>query len=278
MYLSSEASGIGSLSFTIADGDAGIEQTISMIRTLVHQGVRDVTVNRTALEILQGVPPHEPELEAQAIYNWVRKNIRFTNDIYGAETLRPAAEILRVRAGDCDDINGILLPTLLESVGIQSRLVTIAADDARPDNFSHIYCEANLDGAWTPLDAAARSASFGRAPAVYWRKKIWPVTNEDGHIAGLGMYLGQDDDGGGSWTDTLSQLVPVITAGTTGAANVIKAFTAPYSLTTTATTTAPRTTSSGLQTVAAVQGSSSGVVILMGGAALLIFALMALKR
>ena len=278
MYLSSQSPDLGSLSFTIAEGDAGIEQTVGMIRQLIHQGVRDVTVNRTALGIVQGVPPHEPALEAQAIYQWVRTNIRFTGDIYGAETLRPAAEILRVRGGDCDDINGILLPTLLESVGIQSRLVTIAADDSRPENFSHIYPEANLNGVWTPMDAAAKSASFGRAPAVYWRKKIWPVTNEDGQIAGLGMYLAQDDDG---ILSELAQLTPLISASTAGAANIIKAVTAPYAPTISTAlpgTAAQPASASGLLPVAAVQTSGSSTVVLMGGAGLLIVLLLVMKH
>ncbi len=182
MYRSSVLAGIGSVDLEIAPGDQGIAQTIDAIRQLVFDGVRDVDVNRTALQIVSSAPAHNPGAEARAIYNWIRSNIRFTNDIYGAETLRPAREILLVRAGDCDDINGVLLPTLLESVGIQSRLVTIAADQTRPEVFSHIYAEANLDGQWVPMDAAARSARFGLEPAEYWRRQTWDVTPDESRL------------------------------------------------------------------------------------------------
>ena len=117
MYLSNGSQHVGSVSFEIPEGDTGTAATIEKIRELIYQGVRDVNVNRMAVGILQGVPAHRPALEARAIYDWVRANIRFTQDISTAETLRTAAEILQVRAGDCDDINGVLLPTLFSSVG-----------------------------------------------------------------------------------------------------------------------------------------------------------------
>jgi len=54
--------------------------------------------------------------EIRSIFDWVRRNIRFFKDIDGVETLRTAREILTIRGGDCDDINAVLLPSLLLTI------------------------------------------------------------------------------------------------------------------------------------------------------------------
>ena len=150
----------------------------AIFRRFVQDAVRSPEVNRLAIRILQesNAPQHNPTAEAKAIFNWVRKNFRFVSE--SEETLRPIEEILRVRAGDCDDINGILLPSLLMSVGIPVRLVTVAVEPDAPKSFSHIYAEALLDGEWVAVDAARPGASFGRAPEHYFRKRIWKISGD----------------------------------------------------------------------------------------------------
>jgi hypothetical protein len=175
----------------LAGGDFGTAQTVAVIRRLVDRGIRSPLINRTAIEILHssGVPQFNTAAAARAIFAWTQANTRFVPDMVGKETLRSADEILRVRAGDCDDLNAVLLPSLLGTVGIPSRLVTIARVED-PSEFAHIYIEANLDGAWTPMDVARPGAQFGLAPAQYSRKRLWSLTSnqfEDiGGLAGLG--------------------------------------------------------------------------------------------
>jgi hypothetical protein len=247
MYLATGSqNGFGSASIEIPEGDEGTAQTIALIRQLVYQGVRDASVNRTAVGIVQTVPAHRPDLEARAIYDWVRANIRFTPDISSAETLRTAAEILRVRAGDCDCSNGILLPTLFSSVGLDSRLVTVAADDSRPDIFSHIYPEVMVNGQWTPADAAAEHASWGKEPGHVYRKRVWDLeTDSYQDLKGV-SFLGQDD--GFDW----GALAQTIAVGTTGVAQIVRAASVPtlpvgsYGLQPVASATATVSSSGGL--------------------------------
>ena len=278
MYLREGTLGNGSLDLQIAEGDVGTAQTVSLMRSLIDQGVRDADINRFALALLERVPAHDTMAEAKAMYQWVRKNIRFTGDIYNAETLRTAREILQVRAGDCDDINGVLLPTLLESVGIETRPITINADSGRPELYSHIYTEANIDGQWIPLDAASKHASFGKAPAVYWRKTAW---DGEGGPEAMARYLEQDDgDGGVNWT----AVAQMVTAGTVGAANIIKAENAPYAPTTIMPTSAIPTfgQTTGLTPVASATvtagGSSGTATLLLGGGALLLLAFLFFRK
>ena len=199
---------------TIPDGDRGVETTVRYISRFVQDAVRSPEVNRLAISILHesNAPQHNPTAEAKAIFNWVRRNFRFVSE--SEETLRPIQEILRVRAGDCDDINGILLPSLLLSVGIPVRLVTVAVEPDAPESFSHIYAEALLNGSWVAVDAARPGARFGRAPEHYFRKRVWKISGDRySDVAGLNGYRGLGFD--------FSALTSLVSAGATGAAQIL---------------------------------------------------------
>lgn len=271
-------------SIPLASGDAGVAQTIRAMRRLIEQGKKDPHVHEAAARILRaaGVPAFDWMGEVRAVYDWVLRNIRFTRDVYGKETLHSAAEILRLGIGDCDDFT-ILLCSLLGTIGHKCRILTIAKPEDE-GNFSHVFPQVFVGGRWLTIDAARRGAAIGRNPERTQRVRIWDSSSEDfvdvqglaghysrqalagpagrspnalpgayapamadprfrnlrGHsIRGLGRYgarevrkalrgmrgMGQDD--GFDWT----ALTQAITAGTTGAANIITATRAnPYNL------------------------------------------------
>lgn len=206
-----------SVVLTIPDGDRGVETTVRYISMFVQRAVRSPQVNALAIDILRqaNAPQHNPKADAKAIYRWVLRNIRYVPEM--DETLRPVEEILRVRAGDCDDINGILLPSLLLSVGIPVRLVTVAVEPESPKAFSHIYAEANLKGEWVAMDAARPGARFGRAPDRYFRKRIWSIAGDKHHdVAGVQGLNGYRGLGAINWTQ-------LIQAGSYGTAQILSA-------------------------------------------------------
>lgn len=180
----------GALSYSLPGGDRGVAKTMDLIRSLVDSAIKDPFVNRTAIEILHqsNAPQYDQRAAARTIYDWVHRNIRYVQDPVGKETVRPANVILKVRAGDCDDINGVLIPSLLGTIGITTRGVTIAAAQGSND-FSHIYAEAMLNGQWVALDAARPNVVFGQAPETYWRRAEWPLTGSEvgqgGYLAGM---------------------------------------------------------------------------------------------
>jgi hypothetical protein len=166
-------------------GDAGVEQTINHMRTLVDEALRDPAINRLARDIVRGTPAFDDYAEANALYSWVRQNIRFTKDPVNKETLYPPAELLQIRAGDCDDIS-MLLGTLLMAVGYPARLMTVAANG---DEFSHVYVEGQIDGQWIPMDPARSDSQFGVAPPAFTRARWWSLTdNSYGELSGLGTH------------------------------------------------------------------------------------------
>lgn len=174
-------------------GDGGTSQTIDLIRQAVWQGLQDARVRAQLAAIVQGIPAYDSLAEARAIYAWVLRNIRFTNDPVGHETVSTPNWILTHRIGDCDDINAVLIPTLIMSAGIPARLVTVSNDPSDPSRFSHVYAEAEINGHWLPLDAARPSASFGTTVAQYRRKRVWSLVDRKYQdLSGLsGAYVGR---------------------------------------------------------------------------------------
>ena len=165
-------------------GDAGVEQTIDLIKRLVDDGVKDPVVNRTAIDALRALntPSFDRDAKLRALYAFVQwPNFLYVEDPVGPfgpkETVRPVRDLLQLRAGDCDDFT-VLLAALAGTIGIATRAVTIAADPRAPKEFSHIYPEAEVaPGRWVPLDAARPGASYGVAPPQFFRKRIWNLTD-----------------------------------------------------------------------------------------------------
>jgi Transglutaminase-like superfamily len=168
-------------SVPLLSGFAGVEQTVDLARRLVDDGVKDPFVNRTAINVLQqaGTSTYDPEAAAHALWQFVT-GFTFVNDPVGPygpkETLRPARVVLDVRAGDCDDL-AVVLCSLLGTIGMTTRLVTIAADPEAPSEFSHIYPEVQIGQAWVPVDPARPNTQFGVAPPHHFRKEIWSLTD-----------------------------------------------------------------------------------------------------
>lgn len=162
----------------LAGGDAGPEQTISMLRVLVDDAWKDPFVRRTAIDVIRnsGAPPYDSWSQIRAIYDFAR-SFYFVNDPTMKEALSPTRDLLELRAGDCDDINGNLLVALLGAIGFQTRFVTVASDPETPDLYSHIYAEVLIDGEWIPLDAARPGAVFGVAPSYFYKRKWWSVVD-----------------------------------------------------------------------------------------------------
>jgi hypothetical protein len=176
----------GTMGTPLALGDQGVEQTIEVIRKIVDDAVKDPKVNVTAIEMLRGAgidqnTQFSRDAKAAAIYAAVANRWMYVEDPVGPfgpkETLRPPRTLLQYWAGDCDDAS-VLIASLLGTIGIPSRLVTIAADPSAPDEFSHIYPEAEIvPGTWVAMDIARPGSGYGSSPSRAFRKRIWSLTD-----------------------------------------------------------------------------------------------------
>ena len=188
--------GTGVLSYPLADGDAGVEQTLRHIRALVEAGKKHPVVRNYAVRALQAADPakqhaFDDAFRARTLFHAVQRDFLYVPDPSEKEMLQPPAYMIeQSKAGDCDDFS-VLLAALLGSVGIAVRLVTIATYPDASD-FTHIYPEAWIGGRWVPMDAARRGAAFARQPGAHHRRRVWDLSSGNFQdvrgLAGMGGY------------------------------------------------------------------------------------------
>jgi hypothetical protein len=176
----------------LLSGDAGVAQTIGVMREIVDDAVKDPAVNAAAIEFVRGVTDSfSRDQKAQAIYAAVANRWLYVEDPVGPfgpkETVRPVRLLLQSFAGDCDDAT-ILISALCGTIGIPCRIVTIAADPSSPREFSHVYPEAEIaPGRFVAMDVARPGSAYASAPPRYFRKRVWDLGSKNyADLAGAG--------------------------------------------------------------------------------------------
>lgn len=105
-------------------------------------------IQRQADLITQGINPNDKLAQAQALYNWVSRNIRYVAVYLGNGSLVPhkASDVLANRYGDCKD-HVVLLESLLAAKGINSVPVLVGINNSfydapkvavMPGTFDHV--------------------------------------------------------------------------------------------------------------------------------------------
>jgi transglutaminase-like putative cysteine protease len=154
----------------VPKGKRGTLVTARIIARMIRQGAKDFCVRQCAIQIfrLYRVPAKDRFGEVCSLFDWVRRNIRYTRDIFRVELLHTARRMLELKAGDCDDMT-ILLGSMLQSTGHPVRLVLVGFRPHQPHLYSHIYLEVLVCGGWLALDATM-PRSIGWAPPALWRR------------------------------------------------------------------------------------------------------------
>ena len=158
----------------IPKGYAGTRKTVEQITRLIKNGAKDFCVRQTAIDILveNRVPPKKYLREIGTLFEWVKRNIRYTRDIYRVELLHSPRRMLELRAGDCDDMT-ILLGAMLKAIGHPVRLALVGFNPRRKKLFTHIYLEAFCKGWWIPLDPTVHRPMGWAPPADH--KEIFAI-------------------------------------------------------------------------------------------------------
>jgi hypothetical protein len=151
------------------DPDMPVEKRVALLQGLVWKGVQNPQMRHLALAItgkgtrkvkvgsqtfvVEGAncPARDGLCETQAIYDWVRENIRYSGDVApiklpngnveGVDLFQSAKRSSEFGAGDCDD-HSVLSATLLSLNGIQGRFRVTAPD--KNSDWQHIYTTALL--------------------------------------------------------------------------------------------------------------------------------------
>src|SRR5215510_5811837 len=151
-------------------GTRGTLTTARIIGRLVRDGAKDFYVRQKAIEVFRAyrIKPKNRMGEVCALFDFVKRNIRYTRDIFRVELLHSARRMLELQAGDCDDMT-ILLGAMLLSTGHPVRLVLAGFRPNRPHAYSHIYPEVNVGGRWLTVDATV-DKPIGWEPPVLWKR------------------------------------------------------------------------------------------------------------
>lgn len=164
-----------------------IEQRVRSIQDMVWKGVQLPHMRKLALQITKGCPERDGECEAKAIYQYVKKNVRYTGDVapvkMGADGPVEAIDLytradrtLEFGGGDCDD-QSVVNATLLALNGIPARLKVTA--ESRTAEWGHIYTICGLDKLqptrWLALDTTLPGSNHFGKEVPFGRSIEFPV-------------------------------------------------------------------------------------------------------
>jgi len=173
------------------NADSQVESTIGLMRRYTAEDALTADIQRDAMLAVQASPGLSPE---EAVFWWVRNQIRFVEDDYTtrqfqSRTVEPVVEalirprdmatlILQGRAqGDCDDF-AMYTAALLMALTIPVAFVTVAGNPQSTD-YSHVYVAA-----YTGRGRVALDTSHGPAPGwEYQSDTIMPVRIQEWPIS-----------------------------------------------------------------------------------------------
>jgi transglutaminase-like putative cysteine protease len=161
-----------------------LEDRIAHLRQLVQAGKRDPAVyafTRKAVTARCGdnwcVPEKNNAAEVKALFDAIRRNVRYTSDIAGADTYQSPGKTLKLRAGDCDDYASLVCAAA-HQLGIPCRFAVIRTKGA--NDWNHIYAQVGLPRRrptkWISMDASVSMPCGWEAPAgMVAAKRVFPT-------------------------------------------------------------------------------------------------------
>lgn len=183
------------------DDEAATAETAGIMAAMIRQDSKDELVKLAAAAAVAGAAG-QVERQIEAVFAWVKAHVRFREDSAIAAQLRGLAltpedtevlirpaDLLRMPepAGDCDDF-AMLGGAMLAALGIPVALVTIAADPAEPDVYTHVYLLAASPSGPIAVDASHGPRVGWQAPAA-GKARIWEVTALTRQHPGLGVAI-----------------------------------------------------------------------------------------
>jgi len=137
-----------------------VEEQLLYLRQMIETWRGTTWARELALKILNEaqVPDRNKAAQAVAIAEWVRKNIRYVNEL--PETFQTPKRTVETQAGDCDD-HTTLIGSLCENIGIPIQVTGLKVNGV----WQHVYPRAILqlpDGKIIkmPLDSTIRDSEI----------------------------------------------------------------------------------------------------------------------
>jgi len=160
---------------------ANTEQSVQAIIRLIRESKQIPEVRKVSEDTILGVPERDWRAEMKALYNYVKENMRYTQDPENLEMVKtPLRHVTDIKErgityGDCDDAT-VLLGALLVNAGYVIKVVIVKSEWNPGDSYNHIYLYAQVPNtqAWVSLDATAKNQPFG-FEGKYRERKTYEV-------------------------------------------------------------------------------------------------------
>lgn len=163
-----------------ADDEQATAQTIALMARFIAEDAKDPLIVQAARRAA-ATARSGPEAVA-AVFFFLKRNVRFVEDRELASPLplgNPTEVLVRPRdllrmpqpQGDCDDW-AMAAAAMLAALGIPTLLVTIAAEPARPDIYTHVYLVALTEHGPIALDPS-HGPYPGWRPRAQGKIRIW---------------------------------------------------------------------------------------------------------
>ena len=153
-----------------------IQDRVARVHEQMVAGTKDPKIYALAREVLTrrngngdwAVREKDHAGEATALFNEVRKRVRYTWDPTDYDAFQTAIRTLELHAGDCDDMTS-LMGALLRSVGhqVRSRIVQTKGSTS----WNHIYLTVKVGNDWKVLDPSVDKPAFWEVPDAMVLKK-----------------------------------------------------------------------------------------------------------
>lgn len=162
------------------DPDTQVEQTIGLMQQYARE---DANAPEIKGELQQAYAAYGAFDPINAVWEYVRSHMKFVQD--GTRTpmvddMPVVEELVRPRdmhtwgIGDCDDYT-VWAAALLMAGGVQVCFCTVAADGAVPNEYSHVYLVAYVDGQRVPLDFSHGDYPGWEVANKFDKRREWPV-------------------------------------------------------------------------------------------------------
>ncbi len=133
---------------SIPSGEAGVAATLQIMVAMTLQYRASPSVRVTAQQLVRDCASRDASCCVRTLHSWVRDHIKYLPDVRDVETVQTPDYTLELGSGDCDD-QSVLMASLVESVGFQSRFLAVAV---RNGGFSHVSSQVKLGTRWLNLE------------------------------------------------------------------------------------------------------------------------------
>lgn len=133
------------------------------MKRLIREYKSNPAIYGLARHIVSACPEKNWAAEVNAVFFFVRDQIRYTLDPLNLEGLQAPTETLKLKSGDCDD-KVMLMGALLQSIGHPVRMVAVQVDGA--DYYSHVFLQSKIGERWVSYETTERWQPGQTSPRI----------------------------------------------------------------------------------------------------------------